>query len=84
MSNPLTGKHFLHVSYPSGEYPSGEYYYAVPNDWKLEDINLIDVTLYYKGEKSSITAFDYLPNGEMLEIVDDPESITRICHEYII
>lgn len=77
MLNPLTGKHFLHVSYPSGEY-----YYAVPNDWKLDDIKLIDVILYYKGEKSSITAFDYLPNGEMLEIMDDPECITRICHEY--
>ena len=81
MSNPLIGKNFLHVSYPSGEY-----YYAVPNDWKLEDIKLIDVTLYYKGEKSSITAFDYIPEGqtETLVIEDDQEALTRICHEYII
>lgn len=79
MINPLTGKNFLHVSYPSGEY-----YYAIPNDWKLEDIKLIDGILYYKGEKSSITAFDYLPNGEMLVIDDDTEALTRICHEYII
>ena len=79
MSNPLTGKNFLHVSYPSGEY-----YYAVPNDWKLEDIKIIDEMLYHKGEKSSITAFDYLPNGETLVIEDDIEVLTRICHEYII
>ena len=79
MSNPLTGKNFLHVSYPSFES-----YYAVPNDWKLEDIKVIDGTLYYKGEKSSITAFDYIPKGQTtLYIEDDPESISRICHEYI-
>ena len=79
MSNPLIGKNFLHVSYPSGEY-----YYAVPNDWKLEDIKIIDEMLYHKGEKSSITVFDYLPNGETLVIEDDIEVLTRICHEYII
>jgi hypothetical protein len=80
MSNPLLGKNFLHVSYPSPES-----YYAIPNDWKLEDIKVIDGTLYHKGEKSSITAFDYIPKGQTttLYIEDDTEAISRICYEYL-
>jgi len=79
MINPLTGKNFLHVAYPSPES-----YYAIPNDWKLEDIKVIDGTLYHKGEKSYITPFDYIPKGQTTLIIeDDPESISRICYEYM-
>ena len=74
MDNPLTGKNFLHVA--------PESYYAIPNDWKLEDIKVIEGVLYHKGVQSSITAFDYLPPCGILIIDDDPESLTRICLEY--
>ena len=78
MSNPLLGKNFLHDASPP------ESYYAIPNDWKLEDIKIIEGVLYHKGIQSSITAFDYIPKGQTttLYIEDDPEASTRICFEY--
>ena len=76
MSNPLLGKNFLHDASPP------ESYYAIPNDWKLEDIKIIEGVLYHKGIQSSITAFDYLPPSGELIIDPDLEALTRICLEY--
>jgi hypothetical protein len=75
MSNP--SKLYLYVAYPSPDS-----YYVVPDVWTVETIKVMDGILYHKGEKTSITAYDYLSTGQILGIVDDPELIILICNEY--
>ena len=76
MLNPLTGKPYLYIAYPSPDS-----YYVVSNVWKPDDIKVIDGFLYHKGENTSIRAHDYLSRGQILGFVDDPNLIYRICSE---
>jgi hypothetical protein len=77
MLNPLTGKPYLYVAYPSPDS-----YYIVPYIWTVETIKVMNGFIYYKDENTSITAHDYLSTGQILGIVDDEELICLISNEY--
>lgn len=61
---------FPNVKYIRVSYPPPETYFTIPNDWRIEDLEVRHGALYYKGKATLFPARDFVSSKHEIEVID--------------